>query len=143
MKRLILSIVATLLITSVFAAKDKKANGESKTYKIQVTIPEMKNDSVYLGFYLNGKTYSKDTAVLNNKGVGFFTNIGKGEKKEAYDLWLRRPKIEYQALIKERYPSFVDCLRDLDDALCLIFLYSKFPAHEFLGVGKFSLKIYF
>lgn len=83
MKRLILSIVATLLITSAFAAKDKKANGESKTYKIQVTIPEMKNDSVYLGFYLNGKTYSKDTAVLNNKGVGFFTNIGKGEKKEA------------------------------------------------------------
>lgn len=60
----------------------------------------------------------------------------RGEKNEANDMYARRPRMEFQHIIKERYPTFSDCLRDLDDALCLIFLYSKFPTHEYLGIGK-------
>ena len=62
--------------------------------------------------------------------------ITRGEKKEAHDMNARRPRMEFQHIIKERYPSFSDWLKDLDDALCLIFLYSKFPTHEYLGIGK-------
>lgn len=110
----------------------RKWKGTNKTYYHVKDIKYLEQDKI-MDTWRECKIFERKFARL----------MSKGEKKEAYDLWLRRPKIEYQALIKERYPSFVDCLRDLDDALCLIFLYSKFPAHEFLGVGKFSLKIYF
>ncbi len=62
--------------------------------------------------------------------------IARGDKSQAEMLHARKPRMEFQHIIKERYPSFVDCLKDLDDALCLIFLYAKFPTHEFLGNGK-------
>ena len=60
----------------------------------------------------------------------------RGEKEQARDMNVRRPRMEFQHIIKERYPTFSDWLKDLDDALCLIFLYSKFPTHEYLGIGK-------
>jgi pescadillo protein len=67
--------------------------------------------------------------------------LNKGETKEAEMLFHRRPRMEFQHIIKERYPSFVDCLKDLDDALCLTFLYAKFPTHQFLGNGKLNIII--
>ena len=36
----------------------------------------------------------------------------------------KAPKYNMAPVIKDRYPSFVDALRDLDDALCLISLYA-------------------
>lgn len=62
--------------------------------------------------------------------------ISRGDKDQAEMLEARKPRMHFQHIIKERYPSFVDCLKDLDDALCLIFLYAKFPTHEFLGNGN-------
>ncbi|MCB9017559.1 MAG: thioredoxin-like domain-containing protein [Paludibacteraceae bacterium] len=82
MKRLIFSIIAISLALSSFAAKRGNTDTEEKTYNILVNIPEMKNDTVYLGFYYNGKTYSKDTAILNNKGTGAFTNKDKKKKEK-------------------------------------------------------------
>ena len=30
-------------------------------------------------------------------------------------------------IVRERYPTFVDAIRDLEDCLCLCFLYATFP----------------
>lgn len=68
MKRFIFLIISFLLTLNAFA---KGENNGKKGYNIQVNVPDLKNDTVYLAFYFNGKTYSKDTTVLN-KGVGTF-----------------------------------------------------------------------
>lgn len=37
------------------------------------------------------------------------------------------PKFTLDHIVRERYPTFIDAIRDLEDCLCLCFLYSTFP----------------
>lgn len=48
----------------------------------------------------------------------------------------RKPKYNLTHLIRERYPEFVDAIRDLDDALSLVSLFSIFPAHKEFQLGR-------
>ncbi|XP_076160552.1 pescadillo homolog isoform X2 [Ptiloglossa arizonensis] len=38
------------------------------------------------------------------------------------------PNLQLDHIVKERYPTFIDALRDLDDCLTLCFLFSTFPS---------------
>ncbi|KAL7294285.1 hypothetical protein TKK_0012300 [Trichogramma kaykai] len=40
------------------------------------------------------------------------------------------PTIKLDHIVKERYPTFIDALKDLDDCLSLCFLFSTFPSME-------------
>eukprot|EP00096_Caligus_rogercresseyi_P009997 TRINITY_DN3510_c0_g1_i1.p1 TRINITY_DN3510_c0_g1~~TRINITY_DN3510_c0_g1_i1.p1 ORF type:complete len:567 (-),score=197.15 TRINITY_DN3510_c0_g1_i1:88-1788(-) len=51
----------------------------------------------------------------------------KGNKEAISRLKSNRPKYNLDHIVKERYPSFVDAIRDLEDCLCLIFLFATFP----------------
>jgi len=56
-------------------------------------------------------------------------SLGRGEVGDAARLEnTGTPKISLDHIIKERYPTFVDALRDLDDALSLLFLFANLPS---------------
>lgn len=49
------------------------------------------------------------------------------------------PTIKLDHIVKERYPTFVDALRDLDDCLTLCFLFSTFPSMPHIPREQFML----
>ncbi|CUM68192.1 uncharacterized protein PRCAT00005911001 [Priceomyces carsonii] len=56
--------------------------------------------------------------------------LGRGEVSDAHKLESHRPKYTLEHIIKERYPTFLDSLRDLDDPLNMLFLFSIMPATD-------------
>jgi len=57
-----------------------------------------------------------------------------GEDTKAKGFIKRMPKLELSHIIKERYPSFVDAIRDLDDCLSLINLFASLPSHRMFKI---------
>ena len=62
--------------------------------------------------------------------------LGRREIKTAEAHLKKTPKVNLAPVIKDRYPTFIDAIRDLDDALCLISLYAQLPQHLTLEVSK-------
>nr|CAG4650945.1 EOG090X05E6 [Simocephalus serrulatus]SVE94210.1 EOG090X05E6 [Simocephalus serrulatus] len=55
------------------------------------------------------------------------TAMEKGDRETANRLKENKPSLQLDHLVKERYPTFVDALNDLDDCLTLCFFYSTLP----------------
>lgn len=55
--------------------------------------------------------------------------LGRGEWSTAKNLEENKPVYRLDHIIKERYPSFIDAVRDIDDALCMIFLFASLPSN--------------
>ena len=58
--------------------------------------------------------------------------LGKGQVSAASKLETEQRKLHYNLdhVIKERYPSFPEAIRDIDDALNMLFLFSNLPATD-------------
>ena len=120
--------------------------------KLQLSLKDFRRLCILKGVYPrepkrkfegNAKTYYhiKDLKILmHDKLLERFREIkahlkkhkkllGKKEDKLAEEHLKKTPKLSLAHVIKERYPSFVDALRDVDDALCLISLFASFPQH--------------
>lgn len=55
--------------------------------------------------------------------------LGRGEWSTAKNLEDNKPVYRLDHIIKERYPSFTDAVRDIDDALCMIHLFASLPSN--------------
>ena len=56
--------------------------------------------------------------------------IGRGDYGDAQRIDANRPRYTLDHIIKERYPTFVDAVGDLDDALSMLFLFAQMPSSD-------------
>ncbi|KAJ7597203.1 Pescadillo N-terminus-domain-containing protein [Mycena floridula] len=94
-----------------------------------------KGSSAPTSFY-----YAKDIAYLAHEPVlkklrehkafakKLSRAIGRNEWTHAQDLENNKPAYRLDHIIKERYPTFIDAVRDIDDALCMISLFATLPS---------------
>lgn len=62
----------------------------------------------------------------------FNRKVGRAKAVKDFQAMKRylsnHPTLKLDHIVKERYPTFIDALRDLDDCLTLCFLFSTFPS---------------
>jgi len=73
--------------------------------------------------------------------VKFKKYLGQKDFKRAEEHKQMTPRYSLANVIKERYPTFIDALRDLDDALCLISLFANFPQHQSLELASKEIEL--
>ncbi|KAK9367752.1 Pescadillo N-terminus-domain-containing protein [Lipomyces kononenkoae] len=56
--------------------------------------------------------------------------LGRGDVSDAKRLDENRPRYRLDKVVKERYPTLLDAIRDLDDALSMLFLFAAMPASD-------------
>ncbi|GMT19709.1 hypothetical protein PFISCL1PPCAC_11006, partial [Pristionchus fissidentatus] len=61
----------------------------------------------------------------------FLRKLTRAKAKREGDKFTKlidnKPEYELDRIVKERYPTFASAVRELDDALCLCFVFSRFP----------------
>lgn len=67
----------------------------------------------------------RDYKIFNKK-VGRARAVRDFEKLNKY--LNNHPTLKLDHIVKERYPTFIDAIKDLDDCLTLLFLFSTFPS---------------
>jgi len=100
----------------------KKFKGGDKTYYYIKDILYLQHEPLLAKF--------RDMSALLKKVT---RRAGRGEKEDAVRLYEERPRYRLDHLIRERYPTFPDALRDLDDALCLVHLFACVPSAKRLN----------
>ncbi|KKZ63142.1 pescadillo [[Emmonsia] crescens] len=125
--------------------------------KLQISLPDFRRLCIFKGIYprepRNKKKASKSatpsTTFYYTRDIQYLLHepllkkfrdqkalakkiaraLGRGEVGNAARLEKNNaPRLSLDHIIKERYPTFIDALRDLDDALSLLFLFANLPS---------------
>eukprot|EP00741_Cyanophora_paradoxa_P017274 tig00020961_g16684.t1 len=94
----------------------KKIKGKDKTYYFTKDIMFLAHEPILNTFRLL-KAHLKKYKKL----------VGRHEKNLAQRHDAQKPTYSLDHVVKERYPTFLDALRDLDDALCMVHLFATMP----------------
>jgi len=97
----------------------KKAHGKDKVYYYAKDILWLSHERV-LGTFRELKTFLKK----------FKKAVAKGDVMAARKLEEFKPRYSLNHIVRERYPTFTDALRDMDDALCMVQLFSTMPSDD-------------
>lgn len=74
---------------------------------------------------LNVYLYFVSLQIMNRR-IKYADNINDKRLKRLRIA--RYPELKLDHVVRERYPTFIDAIKDLDDCLTLLFLFSTFPA---------------
>jgi pescadillo protein len=94
----------------------KKLAGHNKTYYHKKDVAFLQHEPL-LQKFRELKTFLKK----HDKAMA------RREQGRAKQLEKHKPVLTLDHLVRERYPTFVDALRDIDDALCMVHLYAMLP----------------
>ncbi|KVG91779.1 hypothetical protein Ccrd_026109 [Cynara cardunculus var. scolymus] len=97
----------------------KKVKGNHHTYYHMKDILFLKHEPL-LEKFREMRAYEKKVKKA----------VSKKNKDLAERLLTRKPTYTLDMLIRERYPKFIDSLRDLDDCLTMVHLFAALPAIE-------------
>jgi len=137
-------------MTKIFISRTKAVR------KLQLTLKDFRRLCILKGVYPREppnykkvgkgnpakKTYyhAKDISFLSHEPLIqkfrefkiFARKLKKAEQKKnsaaEKRLLAAAPQIRLDHIIKERYPAFTDAVRDLDDSLCMLFLFAELSA---------------
>lgn len=127
--------------------------------KLQISLPDFRRLCIFKGIYPReprskkrvSKSSTPSTTFYYAKDIQYLLHepllakfreqkalakkiskaLGRNEVGEAIKFEKNlTPKLRLDHIIKERYPTFVDALRDLDDALSMLFLFANLPSHQ-------------
>lgn len=125
--------------------------------KLQISLPDFRRLCIFKGIYPReprnikkaNKSATHSTTFYYTKDIQYLLHepllqkfreqnalskkiaraLGRNEVQDAVRLEKNAmPKIKLDHIVRERYPTFVDALRDLDDALSLLFLFANLPS---------------
>ena len=108
----------------------RKLQGNDKTYFHIKDLKILEHDSLLAKF--------RD---IKSHLVRYKKYLGKKDFKRAEEHKQMTPRYSLSHVIKERYPTFIDALRDMDDALCLISLFASFPTHQSLEIENKDIEM--
>lgn len=125
--------------------------------KLQISLPDFRRLCIFKGIYPReprnikkaNKSATHSTTFYYTKDIQYLLHepllnkfreqkalskkiarsLGRNEVQDAVRMEkYGMPKIKLDHIVRERYPTFVDALRDLDDALSLLFLFANLPS---------------
>ena len=125
--------------------------------KLQISLPDFRRLCIFKGIYPReprnikkaNKAATHSTTFYYTKDIQYLLHepllakfrdqkalskkiarsLGRNEVQDAVRLdKYHTPKIKLDHIVRERYPTFIDAIRDLDDALSLLFLFANLPS---------------
>ncbi|XP_026190469.1 pescadillo homolog [Cyclospora cayetanensis] len=102
----------------------KKRFGVNQVYYHKKDLLHLQADGVLLSAL-------RDISATNKK---IRKSVGRKEHKDAKRRLRLRPKLPLQHLIKQKFPSLLSAIEDIDDCLCTVFLIASLPSAASRGL---------
>jgi pescadillo protein len=112
------------ILKGIFPREPKKRKDPTKTY---YHIKDVR--------FLGSELLLKKFHDIDSWVKKFKKARGRKDESKAKTLLDQKPEYTLHHLLKERYPSFLDALKDLDDALSLVCLFASCPSNKDLRIS--------